>query len=162
MLSQKILKAINTQINKELYAAYVYQGMANYLNRESLRGMSAWMQKQAAEELEHVQKLISYVYDRGEHVELMAVDAPRNEYESALNVFEEGLAHEKSVSASISELVFLAREEKDISTENFFSWFVSEQVEEEANFSSIVDRLKKVDGSAAGLIMIDGQLGERE
>lgn len=161
MLSQKILKAINTQINKELYSAYIYQGMANYLNRENLRGMSAWMQKQAAEELEHVQKFIGYVYDRGEHVELKAIDAPKNEYESALNVFEEGLAHEMAVSASINELVFLAREEKDIPTENFLAWFVSEQVEEEANFSGVVDLLKKVNGAPAGLIMIDGQLGGR-
>ncbi len=161
MLSAKMETALNSQVNKELHSAYIYLGMANYLESQNFKGMASWMKKQASEEVEHAEKIIGYLQDRGAHVELEAIDKPRNEYESILNAFESGLAHERVVTESIHDLVILARDEKDLATENFLTWFVSEQVEEEATFSYVVDLLMKVNNVAAGLMIIDGQLGAR-
>lgn len=161
MLSAKMQTALNTQINKELHSAYIYLGMANYLEGQNFKGMASWMKKQASEEVEHADKIISYLQDRDGQVELEAIDKPRSEYESVLSTFEAGLAHERVVTDAIHKLVILAREEKDLATENFLSWFVSEQVEEEATFSYVVDLVRKADNAAAGLMMIDGQLGAR-
>jgi ferritin len=41
-------------------------------------------------------------------------------------------------------------------------WFVTEQVEEEANASEIVEKLKLVKDSVQGLFMMDSLLGQRE
>lgn len=161
MLSAKMGTALNSQVNKELHSAYIYLGMANYLESQNFKGMASWMKKQASEEVEHAEKIIGYLQARGAHVELEAIDKPRNEYESILNVFESGLAHERVVTESIHDLVVLARDEKDFATENFLTWFVSEQVEEEATFSYVVDLLMKTNNVAAGLMIIDGQLGAR-
>ena len=161
MLSLKMKAALNTQINKELHSAYIYLGMANYLESQNFKGMASWMKKQASEELGHADKFIGYLQDRSAHVELEAIEKPRGEYDSVVSAFEHGLAHERVVTESIHNLVVLAREEKDIATENFLAWFVSEQVEEEATFSYVVELLLKTNNAAAGLMIIDGQLGAR-
>lgn len=162
MLSKKVAAALNSQVNKELFSAYMYLGMANYLEGQDFKGMASWMKKQSAEEVEHAEKLIAYLQDCGAAVELEAIEKPQNEYESVAGVFDAALDHEKFVSASIHDLVYLAREEKDLPTENFLGWFVSEQVEEEATFSHVVELLKKINNAAAGLIILDGQLAGRK
>ncbi len=40
-------------------------------------------------------------------------------------------------------------------------WFVNEQVEEEANASVLVERVKMVKDSTGGLFMLDRQLAQR-
>ena len=162
MLSKKVAAALNSQVNKELFSAYMYLGMANYLEGQDFKGMASWMKKQSAEEVEHAEKLIAYLQDCGAAVELEAIEKPKNEYESVAGVFDAALDHEKFVSASIHDLVYLAREEKDLPTENFLGWFVSEQVEEEATFSHVVELLKKINNAPAGLIILDGQMGSRK
>lgn len=161
MLSNKMKDALNAQINKELQSAYIYLGMANYLEEQNFTGMAAWMKHQAHEELGHADKLMSYLFDRSAAVELEAIEKPANSYESVAAAFEEGLAHERVITKSIHELVFLAREEKDLATESFLNWFVTEQVEEEASFSYIVDLLVKANGHFNGLMVLDAQLRQR-
>ena len=46
-------KAINQQINAEMYSSYLYLSMATYFESISLGGFSNWMRQQAQEELFH-------------------------------------------------------------------------------------------------------------
>lgn len=55
----------------------------------------------------------------------------------------------------------LAISEKDYATVNFLQWFVNEQVEEEASFSEILDKLKLIGDDKRGLFMLDKELGQR-
>ena len=66
---------------------------------------------------------------------------------------------EKMVSKMIDKIVLHAIEEQDFATENFFRTFVDEQVEEEALFAGIVDKIKN--GGDAGLVFLDSILGKR-
>ena len=40
MLDKKVKSLLNTQINKELFSAYLYLGFANYYEDEGLSGFS--------------------------------------------------------------------------------------------------------------------------
>jgi ferritin len=51
--------------------------------------------------------------------------------------------------------------EEDHSTRVFLQWFVAEQVEEESNADSLVQKLKLIEGFPAGLFMIDNELAGR-
>jgi ferritin len=93
---------------------------------------------------------------------LKAIDGPPTEWKSPLAMFEEVYAHEQKVTGMIHNLVALAREEKDYASEVMLQWFVTEQVEEEANSSEIVERLKRIKDSSNGLMMLDHALGARE
>ena len=161
MLSKNMEKALNEQINAELFSTYLYLSMAAWFNSRKLSGFAHWMEQQAREEWEHSMKFFHYVDERGGRVELSAIEAPQAEWESPLEAFRAAFEHEKYITGRIHELVALAREEKDFATENFLQWFVTEQVEEETSTGRVVDQIEMVADSRQGLFMLDRELGAR-
>ncbi len=162
MIGEKMQKALNGQVNAELYSAYLYLSMAAYLESENLRGSAGWMRVQAAEELAHAMKLFDHVVERGGRVSLSAIEAPPDKWASPLAAFEAVYAHEQKVTGLIYKLVETAAVEGDDAAGAFLQWFVSEQVEEESSASEIVQNLQRVGGSANGLLTLDQELGRRK
>ncbi|MEE8451178.1 MAG: ferritin [Thermoguttaceae bacterium] len=161
MLSPKIQDALNSQLNAEFFSSYLYLSMAAHFERSSLPGMATWMRFQAQEELGHALKFLNFINDRNGCVLLAEIEGPRTEWSSSLEAFEEAYAHEQKISGLINDLANLAREERDHATETFLQWFITEQVEEEASVSTVVDQLKLVGDNGVALFMVDGQLGQR-
>jgi ferritin len=129
LINEKMQKALNKQINAELYSSYLYLSMAAYFEATKRVGFAVWMKVQAREENAHAMKFYDYVFARGGAVTLYAIDAPKTEWKTPLEAFEEVYAHEVKVTALINSLVDLARKEKDHATESALKWFVDEQVE---------------------------------
>jgi ferritin len=161
MLQSKIEKALNMQINAELWSAYLYLSMSAYFESISLSGFANWMRVQAQEEVTHAMKLYDYIVDRGGRVTVTGIDAPPTKWKSPLHAFEETYKHEQKVTGLINDLVDLAKSENDHATLNMLQWFVDEQVEEEASADEIVQKLKLVGKEGSGLFMIDRELGQR-
>ena len=156
------LQKYSEQLNAEISSAHLYLSMAAYLDGKSLEGMAHWMKMQAQEELTHSAKFYAYINDINGSVQLDAIPKPDADYGSVKGVFEAVLKHEKHVTALIHKLVQLARNESDYATEIFLQWFVSEQVEEEANVSKLLDDLELIGDKPQGLFMLDRQLGARQ
>ena len=161
MIGDTMRQAINEQINKELYSAYLYQGMSAWASGQDLDGVANWLQIQAQEEVSHAMNFYRFVLERGGKIELPAIDAPPSEFESAQDIFQQTLDHEKKVTASIHNLVGVARKENDYAAEIMLQWFVTEQVEEEANAEAILNKIKLVGDKGNGLFMIDRELAQR-
>jgi len=161
MLSKKMQKALNDQINAELYSSYLYLSMAAYFEAQNLLGFGNWMHIQAREENMHAMKFYTFVHDRRGRVLLQPIDGPQTEWESPLAVFEESLQHEQQVTGLINKLVDLAIKESDHATHSFLKWFLDEQVEEEANVDMVIQDLKRVGDSAQGLFLLDRELAGR-
>ncbi|MBL7644910.1 MAG: ferritin [Candidatus Hydrogenedentes bacterium] len=161
MISQAMQDALNKQINEELYSAYVYASMANYFEFRSLKGFANWMRNQSEEELGHARRFVTFMNDRGGRVILDAVKAPRIDWESPLDVFENAYAHECHISACINDLSTMAINEKDHASHAFLEWFVTEQVEEESTADEIVQQLKLMEGAPGGLFLMDRELAQR-
>ena len=162
MIGKKMQDALNEQINAELYSAYLYQSMAADFLAKNLKGFAHWMEVQAKEEQGHAKKMFDFLVDRSGRVALKAIAAPPVEWKSPLAVFEDSYAHEQKVTGLIGKLVELARAEGDHAAEVFLAWFVTEQVEEEANALEIVEKLKLIKDSPQGLFMLDSVLAQRE
>lgn len=161
MINTKMQKALNGQLNAELYSAYLYLSMAAYFESTNLSGMANWMRVQTQEEQFHAMKLFNYILERGGKVTLDVIEAPPTEWDSPLSVFKSGLKHEQKVTGLINDLVYLAREEKDNASEIFLQWFVNEQVEEEDNAGTIVGQLELIKDSPQALFMMDKDLAQR-
>lgn len=161
MISEKMQKAVNAQINAELYSAYLYLSMSAYFQSLNLPGFANWMSVQNQEETFHAMKMYDFVNERGGRVILQPIEGPPAEWPTPLAVFENVLKHEQKVTGLINNLVNLAVEEKDHATQIFLHWFVTEQVEEEANADAIVRKLKLVKDSPEGLFMMDAELAQR-
>lgn len=161
MLNEKIEKALNEQIKKEIYSAYLYFSMAAFFDAENLKGFANWMKKQAKEEFEHAMKIYNYIYEKSGKVELQAIEKPKCKWDSPLAVFEEAYSHEKFITDSIYKLYELSLEEKDYATSSMLKWFIDEQVEEEAQTEEIVQKIKILFSSPNGIYLLDRELGQR-
>ena len=162
MLSDRMQKALNEQINHELFSAYIYMAMAAQFESQNLKGFAHWMEVQAKEESGHALRFFKFVNDRGGRVTLKGIDAPPESFASPLAAFEAALVHERKVTGLIHKLVDGAQSEKDHASAAFLQWFVTEQVEEEASAQEIVGKLRMAGDSAQGLLMLDGILGQRQ
>lgn len=162
MLKANIQKALNYQINREAYSAYLYLGMAVYANSVGLTGFGSWFKGQAKEELTHADKISDYINQHGARVILEAIEEPPQDFNSGRDLFEKTLAHEKNVTRMIEGLLDLAKAEKDTQTENFLQWFIKEQAEEEAAPARILQNMDTSGEDEAGLAKVDTQLAARK
>ncbi|MFH1459017.1 MAG: ferritin [Candidatus Omnitrophota bacterium] len=161
MLTKKMEKSINQQINREIFSAYLYLGMASFAQSEGLKGIANWFNVQVQEELSHAQLMYNYVNQQGGRVILGAIETPEQNFKLPLDLFKKTLAHEKIVTGLINDLVDIAKNEKDHATEIFLQWFVTEQVEEESNATDIIQKFKLMGSEGNSLFMIDTELGTR-
>jgi ferritin len=161
MLSEKMEKALNEQVNWEMYSSYFYLSMSSYFESISLAGCAQWMRAQAQEELYHAIKIYDYINERGGRAIMEAIAKPPSDWSSPLVVFEEVLEHEQKVTGLINGLVNLALDERDHATNIFLQWFVSEQVEEEDSVGSVLDKFKLIGDDKSGLFVLDQELGAR-
>jgi ferritin len=161
MLSKKMEKALNQQVNAEMYSAYLYLSMESYFKSMNLNGFANWMRVQTQEEMSHAMKIYDYVNERGGRILLKPIEGPQTKWDSPLAVFEAVLAHEQKVTGLINKLVDLAIEQKDHATNSFLQWFVTEQVEEESSADDNVQKLKMMKNAPGGMFMFDRELGQR-
>lgn len=161
MISKKMTDALNLQINKELYSAYLYLAMSSHAQDIGLKGFANWFFIQVQEEMSHAQKIYNYVIEQNQKVVLDEIKKPPADFKSPMDMFQRTLEHEQYVTKSINELVALAKEEKDYATEIFLQWFVTEQIEEEGNDNEIIDKLRYIGDNGNGLLMLDKELGVR-
>ncbi|MCE5267428.1 MAG: ferritin [Planctomycetaceae bacterium] len=162
MISPRLQDALNKQINAELSSSYLYLAMAAWFEAEDLKGMAHWMRVQAKEENGHAERIFDFINDCNGRVSLTAIEAPKAEWKSPWEAFEEAYGHEQKISAMINELMNLAGAEKSGATHDFLEWFVREQVEEESQVQLIVSKLKLVGDNGVGVYLVDQELAKRE
>ncbi|NDV24011.1 ferritin [Desulfovibrio sp. JC022] len=161
-MSNKVLeKALNEQLNAEMYSAYLYLSMSAYFSDIGLDGFATWMRVQAKEEQFHAMKFYDYINERGGRVLLTAIEAPKTEWDSPLACIEAVLEHEKHVTSLINNLVNLAIDERDHATNIFLQWFVTEQVEEEDSVNAVLNKLRLLNGEGNGMFILDKELSTR-
>jgi ferritin len=162
MISNKIEKSLNDQLMEEYASSHLYLSMAAYFKAINLDGFSHWMQKQAGEEMGHAMKFYGYIFEQQGKVTLGGIEKPQTEWASPLAAFEAAYHHEQKITGLINNLTNLAIGEKDHATNIFLHWFVTEQVEEEANAIEIIQKLKMIGDSKQGLMMLNHELGQRK
>jgi ferritin len=161
-MTDKVKDIINNQINEEFYSAYLYLAFAAKLEKWGFKGAASWMKVQAQEENDHALGLFRFLLDRGEEPKLKAIASPEAEsFKNMLDIFSAGLAHEKHITACINNIYELAREEKDYALESFIKWYIDEQIEEEANATEIIDKLKLIGDNGSAIYMLDQELRAR-
>ena len=162
MLSKTMEEALNRQVNREFYSAYLYLAMSAYFESAEMKGFAQWMRVQAKEERVHGEKIYDYILARGGTIALGAIEAPKAKWTSAGNVFEEVVSHEQKVTGMIHALVDLAIKEKDHASFEMLQWFVREQVEEEASAGDVLNQIKILGDVVGHLFWLDHHLGKRE
>ena len=138
MISPKIEKALNQQVQLEAESSQIYLAMASWAEVEGYNGVSDFLYKHSDEERIHMLKLVKFINERGGHGVIPKLEQPSMKYKGVRPLFEQVLNHEIHVSEEINKLVDICLKEKDYTTHNFLQWYVSEQIEEEADRKSVV------------------------
>lgn len=142
MLNENVEKKLLLQIEKEFYSSNLYLAMGAWAESKGYAGIADWLYAQADEERLHALKFLRYVTNRGGNVIVPAIEQPPIDYKSVKNLFEMVLDHEELITNSINQIVFVALKEEDFTTHNWVQWFVNEQIEEETNVRTILDKIK--------------------
>jgi len=161
MIGDKMVEAINKQLNAELYSGYLYVSMSAYFESLDLPGFAHWMRAQAQEELLHAMNFYHYLVDKDARVAVLPIEQPPTEWDSPLAVFQHAYEHEQKISGLINALVERAMSERDFATNVVLQWFVNEQIEEEASAKAVVQQLKRAGASNEALMLLDRELAAR-
>jgi ferritin len=154
-------EALNRHVQAEVFSSYLYLAMSAWCEAKAWKGFARWLRVQSDEELAHAKKSLDFLLARGGEAKLAAVEAPPASWASVNDLFEKVLEHERKVTAFVNDLCGTAVQEKDRAAEVFLHWFVSEQVEEEARVTEIVDRLRMVGERPGSALYLDKEYGKR-
>ncbi|WP_371187349.1 non-heme ferritin [Thalassotalea maritima] len=160
MLKPAMIEQLNAQINLEFYSSNLYLQMSAWCDDAGFEGAAAFLRGHAIEEMQHMNRLFNYVSETGAMPIIGAIDAPKHDFESLVDVFKETYKHECLITEKINELAHTAFTTQDYSTFNFLQWFVAEQHEEETLFKSIIDKIELVGNDGHALFFVDKDLAE--
>lgn len=161
MISEKLNTALNEQMNFEFYSAHIYVQMAAYATGEGYDGIANFFLIQAEEERTHAMKFYNYLADRDMPITITGFEMDSDGLSSIVHAFETALEHEKIVTKNIYHLSDIAMDEREHATIQFLTWFLNEQVEEEASFGKLINTLKHISNDPGAMISFDEELGRR-
>ncbi len=160
-MNKELVKAINDQITFEYYSAHVYLAMSAYCHKIDLDGFANFFKIQAREEEFHALKFFDFLIEIGEDVVIDGFEKPRTDYKDIIEVFEVALKHEKTVTKKIYHLMDLSISNSEYATKSFLQWYIDEQVEEEANFTKYLSKLKRSKHDISVLYKMDDEMALR-
>ncbi len=161
MISEKVAKLLNEQINKEFYSAYLYLDFSNFYVDQGLNGFANWYKVQAQEERDHAMLFMQYMQNNDLKVTLEAIEKPDKEFTENKEPLAAALEHERYVTSLINTIYDAAYQEKDFRTMQFLDWFVKEQGEEETNATDLIKKMDLFGSDPKSLYMLDNELAAR-
>ena len=161
MLSEKLTKALNEQVNAEYYSAYLYLSMSACADQFGLKGIAHWLFAQAQEEMAHGTNMYQYILERGAKPVLGKIEEPSSDFADVNKIFEMVLEHEQHVTERINKIATIAMEEHDHACYQFIMWYVNEQVEEESSVSDVLGKVQMIGEDKGLLLVLDKELGAR-
>jgi ferritin len=145
--NEKTVQAMNAQIQSEFHASSQYVAMAIYFDEQGLPDLAQFFYRQAEEERMHAMKFVHFLLETGARPLIPDIPEVRNEFEDAEDVVQTALNQELKVTDQINNLMGVATEQNDFTSQNFLQWFVEEQVEEVDSFTTLLQTIRHAAGN---------------
>ncbi|MBX0359390.1 ferritin [Halobacillus sp. Nhm2S1] len=160
-MNKEMEQLFNRLIEIEHVSTTLYLAMSAYMGKKNYTGMANWLRLQSEEERTHMLKLIDYVVDKDGTVQLSQIPAQPTDYGSPLETFQKVLEHEQFVTNSYRQ-AFNYANQTDPQAAVIIQDFLREQIDEEAQSQTIVDRLKLGQDNPSAILLLDQELGQRQ
>ena len=157
-LSKLMHKRLIEQAQREWEAEFYYLSMMAWCLNNDYDGFGAWFMNHGDEERNHGRRILNYLHEVNAALSIPSVQVTRTRFKSVRHCFELALSHEAKVSVMIHKLVAQSIREKDYRTQTFLQWYVEEQIEEESVVRAALSKIKRAEGSAGALLMVENQL----
>lgn len=152
---KEIEQLLNDQIKYEAKASAEYLSMASWADTRGYNGIAEFFYMQSEEERVHMTKLVKFINERSGNAVIPAIDKPRDDFKSLMELFETFLKSEEFVTGKINNVIYECLERKDYNVHNFMQWYVAEQLEEEAIARTLLDKLKIIGDDKSGHYLFD-------
>ena len=143
----KFYELLQQQIHNEFNASQQYTALAVWFDSQDLPQLAKHFYGQSVEERNHAMALVQYMLDTDHHVEIPSTGEVRNDFSEVTELVDLALEQEKEVAADIKEIAKAARAEDDYMGEQFMQWFLSEQVEEISQMSTLRNVVRRANGN---------------
>ncbi len=143
LISEKMNAAMNRQIGSELGASNQYLNIASYFERDGLPELAEFFFRQSDEEREHALRFVHFLLDAGGEVAVPQIEEPPTDIKSAVDAVQRSLDWELNVTKQINDLMDLAIEQSDHTSQGFLHWFVEEQLEEVATMEELLSVVRR-------------------
>lgn len=147
IINQKVVDAMNAQIQSEFGASQQYIAIAIYFDEESLPDLAQFFYMQSEEEREHAMKFVHFLLETGAKPLIPSLPDMRNQFASASEAVQFALDQEIKVTNQINNIMRISKEEGDFASQNFLQWFVEEQVEEVDSMTTLLQTIKHAGSS---------------
>lgn len=161
MVREEVQQLVNNLIQIEHVSSTLYLAMAAYMDRKNFIGMARWLRLQSEEERTHMLTLIDYLSGKDGVVELSDIPAQPSNFGTPLETFQRVFEHEQFVTNSYRQAYDYIKQ-VDPQTTVIVQDFLREQIDEEAQSLTIVERLKLAENNPSALLLIDQELGQRQ
>lgn len=139
---QELVNLWSNQVSVELQASQLYLSASIWFRARDLDGMAAWMLGESGEERGHGLAILEFAMKRHFPVTLKQLDAPRNDWTSPVQVWEDILHAEKTNTQNLLKLAAVADKCGDYSAVAFLNPFHTEQLHAEDKVGGILATLK--------------------
>ena len=153
-----LLEALQQHLTMERRASAFYFANALWFGERELKGFSKFFHSESQSESTHAASFADYLIARGQTVQLEAIDAPRQSWNSFEEVMAASFVLEADVTASLQQLYSLAERSSDTRTTVFLDPIMEGQIEAEHEFAHILGRVRCAGEQAAALLIIDAEL----
>jgi ferritin len=159
VLTADVESALNIHMGREFAAHLQYLSVSAWLSSEGLPELAQFFRRQAAEEHIHAMKFWQYVIDAGGLPVIPALEPPQTRFEGAEGAVQLSLDQEVAVTNQIHELLQMAIDRRDFATQAFLQWFVTEQVEEVATMTELLQVVRRA--GETNLLLVEGYVARK-
>jgi len=147
IIKEKVVDAMNAQIESEFGASAQYIAIAIYFDEEALPELANFFYRQSEEERMHAMKFVHFMLEAGAKPLIPGLPEMKNSFEDAAEAVQYALTQEMKVTDEINNLVSIAMAESDYASNQFLQWFVTEQVEEVDTMTTLLQTIKHANGN---------------
>jgi ferritin len=159
-MNDELQGLFNDLIQLEHVSSTLYLAMSAYMAKQNYTGMAHWLRLQSEEERTHMLTLIDFVVDREGTVQINSIPAQPTDFGTPLETFQKVLSHEQFVTNTYRQAYNYVNP-IDPQAALIIQDFLREQIDEEAQAKTIIDRLKLAGNDPSALLLIDQELGAR-
>lgn len=143
-------------VHAELFASHLYKHVANQLQRLGYFGAQKFFLSESADELEHYQRHVDYVNDRGGVAALPALADVVDTVASLRDALE--LAYDTELMLQDQYAQWYGQ--ADVITQQHLLQFIEIQRKAVGEYGDLLARLDRVEGDACGALLIDQEMGK--
>ena len=159
-MNEELQSLFNDLIQLEHVSSTLYLAMSASMAKQNYTGIAHWLRLQSEEERTHMLTLLDFVVDRDGTVQINSIPAQPSDFGTPLETFQKVLSHEQYVTNTYRQAYNYVNS-IDPQAALIIQDFLREQIDEEAQAKTIIDRLKLAGNNPSALLLIDQELGAR-